>query len=202
MVRRLPQRPVILALIEDAFLVGAGLGSQGYGGMITVGPHTLCHLPHKVRKGFPVLRQNILKVDVHSLITLLCHGLQQIVNQLVYRLLVLYHIVNQIIAEAPLFVQGRQGQDGRGTVLQRHCDHPVVRQRRGQKLPLGGKSIGKNSQFRQIGQRIRQHCLIDVGIGIARDPQGTVGLPCPQVDKKSLPQGKLIWINNLVNMVG
>lgn len=105
----------------------------------------------------------------------------------------------ELVVEVPVGAEGRQGQDGHGIVTDGLRDHPgIVPQVRRQQRALLRKSIGEDAQFRQEGQRLLQHPGADEGIGIAADRRRPVRLPGVAAHQKSLPNGKLIWIHQLI----
>ena len=78
MVSRLPQQPVINALIEKPPLLGRRLRRKGHRNRITENVEDLGGTAHKISILHPVFRQHILKVNVQALVSLFLHRTSQL----------------------------------------------------------------------------------------------------------------------------
>ena len=78
---RRTQQAVVVALIEVALLVCAGLGHQGYHDRDAQGSETLPQIGDKLRVAVGILGEDKLKVYIHPLVAFAPHRLHQSRNQ-------------------------------------------------------------------------------------------------------------------------
>lgn len=191
----LAEEAVVHAFVQKASLLPAGFGRQAHRHLLL---QRIRRQLDKGREALPILRQDILKVDVQLSVAQKGHAGPDLLQKPDLRLGILQKGVNQVVAELAVLTQGRQNQ---GRTDSRGCGplrQPSVGQRRRQQPPLRREAVGKHRQLAEKRQRFPQHPGTDVRVSIAAHIDGQRPLLDPVQNQQRLACHQHIRIRDLI----
>ena len=167
---------VVVGCVEKALLAVALFGGNGGAEKIALGVESFGRAAEKLAVAVPIVGVDVLNVEIHAVIGFLVQRGKHIFKKTVLHLLVCEHRVGDVAGEAAVLAQVGDGQQGSHRIGPGGVHHGAVRD--GDQLPGGGHMVAERAEIAEIGQRLVQYALGDVGVGVTvyLDPRAAAGL--------------------------